>query len=146
MGHILRIGQVKHRGPTSELAFFTSGSLKCRYDQRVRARFTLYALKSPADEALRVEYGIARVHRSLVFCGIADQALLGGEGDVGGRRTVTLCTYKLRNVHGDGKKRRTVVGDDLDTIVLPDTDTSEKTALSIWFAGIEVTQKILTSK
>ena len=34
-----------------------------------------------------------------------------------------------------------VVGNDLNTIVLPDTDTSEKTAVSIWFAGIEVTQK-----
>ena len=47
------------------------------------------------------------VHRDLILRGIADEALVVGEGDIRGGGTVTL-----------------VVGDDLNTIVLPDTDTA----------------------
>ena len=35
-----------------------------------------------ADEALGVEDGVARVHGGLVFGGITNQTLLGGEGDI----------------------------------------------------------------
>jgi hypothetical protein len=43
----------------------------------------------------------------LIFCGIADETLVVREGDIRGGGAVTL-----------------VVGDDLYTIVLPDTDTA----------------------
>jgi hypothetical protein len=50
---------------------------------------------------------VNRVHRDLIFCGIADETLVVGEGDIRGGGAVTL-----------------VVGDDLYTIVLPDTDAA----------------------
>jgi hypothetical protein len=50
---------------------------------------------------------ISRVHCDLIFCGIADETLVVREGDIRGGGAVTL-----------------VVGDDLYTIVLPDTDTA----------------------
>ena len=62
-----------------------------------------------SNETLRVEDGVVGVHRDLVLRGIADQPLGVGEGDVGWSCAVTL-----------------VVGDDLNTIVLPDTDAAEK--------------------
>jgi hypothetical protein len=49
------------------------------------------------------------VHGDLILSGIADQTLVIGEGDIGRRGSVAL-----------------VVGDDLNTIVLPDTHTSKK--------------------
>lgn len=49
------------------------------------------SLKAATDETLGIEDSVARVHGGLVFGSIADQALLGGEGDVGGRGPVTLC-------------------------------------------------------
>lgn len=52
---------------------------------------------------------VVRVHSDLVLCGITDETLALGERDIGGCRPVTL-----------------VVGDDLDTVVLPDTDTANK--------------------
>ena len=45
----------------------------------------------------------------MVLRGIADQTLVVGERDVGGCCSVTL-----------------VVGDDLNTIILPNTDTAKK--------------------
>ena len=71
----------------------------------------LSILESTADEALRVEDGVVGVHRDLVLRGIADQPLAVGERDIRGCRAVTL-----------------VVGNDLDTIILPDTDTPAKIA------------------
>ena len=62
------------------------------------------------DQTLRVKDGVVGVHRDLVLRGIADQPLGVGEGDVGWSCAVTL-----------------VVGDDLNTIVLPDTDTAKFT-------------------
>ena len=50
---------------------------------------------------------VVRVHRDLVLCGIADETFGVRERYVGGCCPVTL-----------------VVGDNLDTIVLPDTDTT----------------------
>ncbi len=47
------------------------------------------------------------VHGDLVLGSIADETLIVGEGDIRGCRPVTL-----------------VVGDDLNTIVLPDTDAA----------------------
>ena len=49
------------------------------------------------------------VHGDLVLCGVTNQTLIVGEGDIGWGGSVTL-----------------VVGDDFDTIVLPDTDATEK--------------------
>lgn len=51
---------------------------------------------------------VLRVHGDLVLCSVADQTLVIGEGDI--RRS---CAVSL------------VVGDDLNTIVLPDTNASE---------------------
>ena len=50
-----------------------------------------------------------RVHGGLVLGGVADETLVLREGDIRGGSSVTL-----------------VVGDDFDTVVLPDTDTSAK--------------------
>ena len=50
---------------------------------------------------------VVRVHRDLVLCGIADETFGVRERYIGRRCPVTL-----------------VVGDNLDTVVLPDTDTT----------------------
>lgn len=50
---------------------------------------------------------VVRVHGDLVLRGIADETFGVGEGDIRGGRSITL-----------------VVGDDLNTIILPDTDTT----------------------
>ena len=50
---------------------------------------------------------VVRVHGNLVLCGIANETLALREGDVGRGRAVTL-----------------VIGNDLNTIILPDTDTA----------------------
>ena len=60
--------------------------------EMLRVCLHLEVVELPADETLGIEDGVLRVHRSLVFCGIADETLLRRECDVGGRRTVTLCT------------------------------------------------------
>lgn len=52
---------------------------------------------------------VVRVHGYLVLCGITDETFGVGERDIGRSRPITL-----------------VIGDDLDTIVLPDTDAAEK--------------------
>lgn len=55
---------------------------------------------------MKYDLRIMRVHGDLVFCGVTDQPLGVGERDIGRGCTITL-----------------VVGDDLNTIVLPDTNT-----------------------
>jgi hypothetical protein len=50
---------------------------------------------------------VGRVHCDLIFCSIPNETLVVGERDVGWGGTVTV-----------------VVGDDLNTIVLPDTDAT----------------------
>ena len=52
---------------------------------------------------------VLRVHCDLVFSSITDQSLGISEGDVGGSCAVPL-----------------VIGDDLNTIVLPDTNATEE--------------------
>jgi len=59
-----------------------------------------------ANEPLCVEDGVSRVASGLVLGGVADESLLIIEGDVGGRRVEAL-----------------VIRDDLDLVVLEDTDT-----------------------
>ena len=51
---------------------------------------------------------VVRVHGDLVLCGITDETLGLRERDIGGSCPVTL-----------------VVSDDLNAIVLPDTDTTK---------------------
>jgi hypothetical protein len=58
------------------------------------------------NQSLGVEDGVVRVHGDLVLGGISDQSLRVVEGDVRGSGSVSL-----------------VVGDDLDSLVGPDTDT-----------------------
>ena len=61
--------------------------------------------KSTTDKSFGVEDGVVGVHRDLILGGVADESLIVGEGDIGWCRSVSL-----------------VVGDDLDSIVLPDTN------------------------
>lgn len=61
--------------------------------------------KLASNEALGVEDGVVGVHGDLVLGGITDETLVVGESDVGGGGAVSL-----------------VVGDDLNAVVLPDTD------------------------
>ena len=75
----------------------------------LHVRLDLCVLELAADETLRVEDGVVWVHRDLVLGGIADQPLVVREGHIRGCCPVTL-----------------VVGNDFDTVVLPDTDTSAK--------------------
>lgn len=81
----------------------------------LEVRLHLRVLELAPDEALGVEHGVVRVHGDLVLRGVADQALVVREGHIRGRGAVAL-----------------VVGDDLNAIVLPDTDTS-KAAVSADF-------------
>jgi hypothetical protein len=65
------------------------------------------------DQTLGVEDGVVGVHGDLVLGGISDETLRVVEGNVRRGGTVTL-----------------VVGDDLDTVGLPDTDTPVLSAAS----------------
>ena len=69
-----------------------------------------------SNETLRVEDGVVGVHRDLVLGGITDETLRVGEGDIGGCCAVTL-----------------VVGDDLDTVILPDTDATGEQESALCF-------------
>ena len=51
---------------------------------------------------------VVGVHGYLVLCSITNEALIFGEGDVGRGGPIAL-----------------VVGDDLNSIILPDTDTAK---------------------
>jgi hypothetical protein len=53
---------------------------------------------------------VIRVHGDLVLGSISDETLTLGEGDIRGGRAVTL-----------------IIGNDLNTVVLPDTDTPKNT-------------------
>ena len=57
---------------------------------------------------------LAGVHSSLVLGGITDETLALGEGDVRGGGTVTL-----------------VVGNNFNTVILPDTDTTVEEKMSV---------------
>jgi len=61
--------------------------------------------KSATNQPLCIEDGVDRVHGDLVLGGIADQTLGVGEPNVRRRCSVSL-----------------VIGDDFNTVVLPDTD------------------------
>jgi hypothetical protein len=73
----------------------------------LHVRLHLSVVEATTDETLGVEDGVVRVHRDLVLRGIADETLGLGEGDVGWCGAVAL-----------------VVGDDLNAVVLPDTDAT----------------------
>eukprot|EP01137_Pigoraptor_chileana_P033652 Opistho-2@24879 len=57
------------------------------------------------NETLGIEYRVLGIHGSLVLSGISDQTLRVRKGNIRGRSAVAL-----------------VVGDDLDAVILPDTD------------------------
>mmetsp|Transcript_15473 Transcript_15473/g.29387 ORF Transcript_15473/g.29387 Transcript_15473/m.29387 type:complete len:122 (+) Transcript_15473:595-960(+) len=57
------------------------------------------------DEPLGVEDGVLWVANRLVFSALSDESLVVGERDVGGRRA-----------------RPGIVGDDVDVVILPDTN------------------------
>lgn len=59
-------------------------------------------VKLATDEVLRIEDGVDGVHRGLVLRGVTDETLGVGEGDIGRGGAFIM-----------------VVGDDLDTVVLP---------------------------
>ena len=59
------------------------------------------------DETLSVEDGVVGVHGDLVLGSVTNQSLTLAEGDIGGGGTVTL-----------------VVGNNFNTVILPDTDTT----------------------
>mmetsp|Transcript_839 Transcript_839/g.2113 ORF Transcript_839/g.2113 Transcript_839/m.2113 type:complete len:239 (-) Transcript_839:142-858(-) len=59
-----------------------------------------------SDQSLGIEDGVGGVHGSLGFCGISDKTFGLGESNVRRCGTVTL-----------------VVGNDFDTVILPDTNT-----------------------
>jgi len=58
------------------------------------------------DQTLGIKDGVGSVHGSLGLCGITDKTLGFSEGAVTWSGTITL-----------------IVGNDLDTIILPDTNT-----------------------
>ncbi len=64
-------------------------------------------VKLAANEALGIKDGVAGVDGDLVLGGITNQALCVGKGHIGWRCAVTL-----------------VIGDDLHSVVGPDTDTT----------------------
>ena len=66
------------------------------------------------DETLSVEDGIARVHGDLVLGSISNQSLTLTESDIRKGGTVTL-----------------VVGNNLNTVILPDTDTTAERKMSV---------------
>ena len=61
-----------------------------------------------------VEDGVVRVHGNLVPGSIANQSLTITEGDIRGGGTVTL-----------------VVGNNFNTVILPDTDTTVEEKMSV---------------
>jgi len=65
-------------------------------------------VETTADKTLCIEKSVLGVHGNLVLGCITDETLGVGEGDVRGGSAVTL-----------------IVGDDLNTIILPDTNTTE---------------------
>lgn len=72
--------------------FLTSGSLRLRSrSTRVPSLHGLqYSLEAATNQTLGVEDRVFWVHGRLIFGGIANQALLGGESDIRRGRPVTL--------------------------------------------------------
>ena len=66
------------------------------------------------DETLSVEDGVVGVHGDLVLGSVTNQSLTLAEGDIGGGGTVTL-----------------VVGNNFNTVILPDTDTAAEGKMSV---------------
>ena len=74
----------------------------------------LRVLEFTTNETLSVEDGIARVHGDLVLGSISNQSLTLTESDIRKGGTVTL-----------------VVGNNLNTVILPDTDTTAERKMSV---------------
>ena len=85
----------------------------------LHVRYDLCVGDLSTNETLGVEDCVGRVHSDLVLGGISDQTLRVGEGDE--RR---CCSVTL------------IVGDDFDTVVLPDTDASTKMSSSVINVGL----------
>ena len=71
----------------------------------LQVSLNLSIVELPADKTLGIEDGVVWVHGDLVLGGISDETLRVCEGNERGCCAVTL-----------------VVGNDLDTVILPDTD------------------------
>lgn len=86
-----------------------AGLVKDLEGEMLDIRLHLGVGKLASNETLGVEYSVVGIHGDLVLCGVADQPLVVREGDI--RR---CCPVTL------------VVGNDFDSVVLPDTNTSTR--------------------
>ena len=88
---------------------------------RISTSLLGHILKAATDEALRIENSIPRVHCGLIFGSVSDQALFGRERDIGRCSTVALCSTfrKKKDVEHDPEEEHTIIGDNLNTVVLP---------------------------
>ena len=65
-----------------------------------------WVIELPSDQSFGIEDGVSRIFGNLIFSCISDESLCFCEGDIGGSSSVSL-----------------IIGNDLNPIVLPDTDT-----------------------
>ena len=87
---------------------------------RASTRVLCDILEAATDEALRIENSIPRVHRGLIFGSVSDQTLFGRERDIGRCRAIALdSTCRKKDGEHDPEEERTIVGDNLNTVVLP---------------------------
>ena len=80
----------------------------------LHVRLNLCIIELAPDEPLGVEDGVVGVHGDLVLGSVTNQSLTLAEGDIGGGGTVTL-----------------VVGNNFNTVILPDTDTTVEEKMSV---------------
>jgi hypothetical protein len=64
--------------------------LRGRGEIRTLIKILSNILETAANKALRVENGIPRIHRSLIFCSVSDETLFGRERNIGWCGAITL--------------------------------------------------------
>jgi hypothetical protein len=113
---------------------------------QVRLDFSIVELA--ADEALGIEDGVVGVHGDLIFCGVSDEALRVGKGDIRGCCSVALVIgddfWRVSSGSGrwtDGGGREANVNIvHTNTVVLPYTDAgvggAEIDTDSFWHSGL----------